>query len=1167
MKNIHFFLSFVLIFSTNILIAQGPTFGNTGTITICVNGTYYLNPSTTNGTFSTLSSTIATINSSGYVTGVSVGTTTVSLVTGGVTVTATVTVGSSSGLSIADPLAQPSYKFNNNPQGPIGGLNNYVGYNGYDYSSQARPSNTGFFRASNQLANAASCPYEYYIFRCTTCGSVTEYATRPQGTLTGNTIQSGSTGQLTYTSSNGGGPFTIVYLPAGGSNVTVNNISSTVAFNVASGTVSSTTTYTLISVTDESTNASTDFSGTIATVSIVPPPTATLTGSPSICPGGTANLTLSLTGTGSITVTLNNGTVVNTISGTTTISVSPTINTTYTISSVIDLAGSGTSTGSATVTIYAPASITVQPVSSATIIEGATTTLSVTATGEPTLSYQWYQDGSAISGANSYSYTTTNTTSAAGTYYVTVSTTCNVVSSTTSTVSVTARPQGTLTGNTILPGGSTGQLTYTSSNGGGPFTIVYQPSGGSNVTVNNISSTVAFNVASGTPSVTTTYTLVSVTDQTTTASRTSGFTGGTATITISSDYVTIGTQDWTNKNLDVTTYRNGDIIPQVTDATAWAGLTTGAWTYYNNDAANGAVYGKLYNWYAVTDPRGLAPAGWHVPTDAEWTTLSTFLGGDAAAGGKMKTTDRWNSPNTAATNSSFFAGLPGGYRSSSGTFNDVGNYGYWWSATEVYSTSAWYRFLYYNDGFLYRLNYFKEVGFSVRCLRDFPTASLTGTQSICSGTTTTLNLTTTGTGSITVTLNNGTIINTISGTTTISVSPTINTTYTISSVIDLAGSGTSTGSATVTIYAPASITVQPVSSATIIEGATTTLSVTATGEPTLSYQWYQDGSAISGANSYSYTTTNTTSAAGTYYVTVSTTCNVVSSTTSTVSVTARPQGTLTGNTILPGGSTGQLTYTSSNGGGPFTIVYQPSGGSNVTVNNISSTVAFNVASGTPSVTTTYTLVSVTDQTTTASRTSGFTGGTATITISSDYVTIGTQDWTNKNLDVTTYRNGDIIPQVTDATAWAGLTTGAWTYYNNDAANGAVYGKLYNWYAVTDPRGLAPAGWHVPTDAEWTTLSTFLGGDAAAGGKMKTTDRWNSPNTAATNSSFFAGLPGGARYGSGALFYDVGYYGFWWSASEYFSTNAWYRDLGYFTGTLNRYNDDKGYGFSVRCLRD
>jgi uncharacterized protein (TIGR02145 family) len=184
--------------------------------------------------------------------------------------------------------------------------------------------------------------------------------------------------------------------------------------------------------------------------------------------------------------------------------------------------------------------------------------------------------------------------------------------------------------------------------------------------------------------------------------------------------VVIGTQQWMEKNLDVMTYRNGDVIPQVTDATLWAGLTTGAWCYYNNDPLNGAIYGKLYNWYAVNDPRGLAPQGWHIPTDNEWTTLSTLLGGDAAAGGKMKTTGTtiWTTPNTSATNESGFAGLPGGDRNDGGTFVSVGGSGYWWSATESNSTYAWGRFLYYDVGLLVRFGNDKNYGFSVRCLRD-----------------------------------------------------------------------------------------------------------------------------------------------------------------------------------------------------------------------------------------------------------------------------------------------------------------------------------------------------------------------------------------------------------------------------------------------------------------
>jgi uncharacterized protein (TIGR02145 family) len=185
--------------------------------------------------------------------------------------------------------------------------------------------------------------------------------------------------------------------------------------------------------------------------------------------------------------------------------------------------------------------------------------------------------------------------------------------------------------------------------------------------------------------------------------------------------VTICTQVWMLKNLDVSTYRNGDLIPQVTDTIQWANLTTGAYCYYNNDSATyAATYGKLYNWYAVNDPRGLAPTGWHVPSDAEWTTLITCLGGDAVAGGAMKETGttHWTSPNTGATNSSGFTGLPGGGRNNDGTFGLVVNAGYWWSSSENDTPDAWARYLYYNDGDIDRTNYNKPYGFSVRCLRD-----------------------------------------------------------------------------------------------------------------------------------------------------------------------------------------------------------------------------------------------------------------------------------------------------------------------------------------------------------------------------------------------------------------------------------------------------------------
>jgi uncharacterized protein (TIGR02145 family) len=203
--------------------------------------------------------------------------------------------------------------------------------------------------------------------------------------------------------------------------------------------------------------------------------------------------------------------------------------------------------------------------------------------------------------------------------------------------------------------------------------------------------------------------------------------------------VKIGTQVWMRSNLDVDHYSNGDIIPEEKDQKGWVNLNTGARCYYNNDPSLGVEYGNLYNWYAVTDKRGLCPAGWHVPSDAEWLTLTTFLGGGPpngiglidVAGGKLKEagTDHWRSPNKEADNSSGFTGLPGGFLGAQSVnntnrnydFRYMGSFGYWWSTTESSPETAYYIELifslskakreYFKDGF-------KQQGLSVRCLRD-----------------------------------------------------------------------------------------------------------------------------------------------------------------------------------------------------------------------------------------------------------------------------------------------------------------------------------------------------------------------------------------------------------------------------------------------------------------
>jgi uncharacterized protein (TIGR02145 family) len=194
--------------------------------------------------------------------------------------------------------------------------------------------------------------------------------------------------------------------------------------------------------------------------------------------------------------------------------------------------------------------------------------------------------------------------------------------------------------------------------------------------------------------------------------------------------IAIGTQTWSSTNLDVATYRDGTPIPQVTDPAAWANLTTGAWCYYANNAANRTTYGKLYNWYAVAgihdnDPNTpnkiLAPTGWHIPADNEWTTLTTFLGGESEAGGKMKALSTlWQTPNTGATNESGFAALPGGYRYNNGIFAGVGDNGNWRSSSEDVVTNAWGRYLYFNRFDIYRGSNYKSYGFSARCVKDSP---------------------------------------------------------------------------------------------------------------------------------------------------------------------------------------------------------------------------------------------------------------------------------------------------------------------------------------------------------------------------------------------------------------------------------------------------------------
>lgn len=381
--------------------------------------------------------------------------------------------------------------------------------------------------------------------------------------------------------------------------------------------------------------------------------------------------------------------------------------------------------------------------------------------------------------------------------------------------------------------------------------------------------------------------------------------------------VIIGTQTWTGCNADTAFYNNGDPIPYVDDPVVWASLITGAWCWYDNNPANETIYGKLYNWYAVSDPRGIAPTGYHVPSEAEYITLTNYLGSASVAGGKLKESGfcHWLAPNTGATNTSGFSGLPGGVRINTGSYLQIGAGGEWWTSTITSSTISRHFYLLNFSAASSMNNYFNTGGLSLRFVKDI----------VC---------------------------------------------------LDC--------------------------------------------------------------------------------------------------------------------------------------------------------------------------------------------------IAHD-VTIGLQTWTACNADVSTYRDGTFIPEVTDPTAWAGLTTGAWCWYNNDPSNGTTYGKLYNWFAVNDTLhgGLAPVGYHVPSDSEWTILSNTLGGASIAGGKMKEVGlcHWASPNIGATNSSGFNGVPSGQRFING-VDSNINLIVFYWSATEgSIPTYARTRNLYKSTGALTASEDDKNAGYSVRFIQD
>jgi uncharacterized protein (TIGR02145 family) len=649
--------------------------------------------------------------------------------------------------------------------------------------------------------------------------------------------------------------------------------------------------------------------------------------------------------------------------------------------------------------------------------------------------------------------------------------------------------------------------------------------------------------------------------------------------------VQIGGQCWTQSNLKVSMYRNGDSITTGLNNSAWQNTTSGAYAIYDNNPVNDGLYGKLYNHYAVTDSRGLCPTGWHVPTDGEWTTLVNNLGGVSVAGGALKSTAMqptpggWNSPNIGATNSSGFTALPGGVLRDYGVFNTITHNGYWWSTSVSSAYIALLHYLHSNAGSISQdLNY-RTNGFSVRCLKN--TSPQVNTTSVTNVTPSTALVT----GEV---ISDGGDQNTTKGFCYSNTpNPTINN--------DTVSSGRGLGTYSATING-----LSPFTTYYVRSFARNDLGISYGSEVSFRTSQLAVGDFYGGGYIVNIDTLTRTGLVcaptdtgwhvwgcmGTNIIGTSSTLGSGQNNTNLIlaGCSARPiAASVCADLVLNGyddwflpssqelllaytrlrpmniGNLGPMNYTSTQINSDLVNDVNTSGGFIGIIGQ-----AFKWQNSGVRPFRYFTLPSLLQC------------GSSTVTDIDgnvyNTVLIGNQCWTQSNLKTSKYRNGDNIPTGLNNSDWFNTTSGAYAIYNNDPVNDGLYGKLYNHYAVTDSRGLCPTGWHIPSDAEWTTLEAHLGGQSVAGGALKSTATqpipggWNPPNTGATNSSGFTALPGGMLFNYGG-FSSLEGDGYWWSSTVVSGSNALRPGLNYNASIVDRYDNDRTNGFSVRCLKN
>ena len=723
------------------------------------------------------------------------------------------------------------------------------------------------------------------------------------------------------------------------------------------------------------------------------------------------------------------------------------------------------------------------------------------------------------------------------------------------------------------------------------------------------------------------------------------------------DYLTYGAQKWTVENAEMVTYRDGTPIPEVTGATEWSNLTTGAWAYYENDPSKH----RLYNWYAVmgihdtddsTPNKEFAPEGWHVPSNTEWITLEEHLIANGynydgtttgnKIGKAMASTTGWTSStllgapsnDQSTNNSSGFNGFPEGYRGNgTGSFGGYGSITCFWSSTKSPSNQVWDRYLLSS---LYRFEFADmSDGFSVRFLKgnhandiDNDNDGYTENQGDCDDTDASINPSAVD---LTDGIDNNCdgivdnqideISNLLTGTSTVDDIGSSQTWYWQGETDGYVGLGPVDDEYGFDNPSWWSIDADANNLQNCMLNNEFTFTRTTNGVtfeqsgPVFLNSLHNDEFGLTAENCYDESVI--TSIAGVKdvsFLASTSQAALQGSYGENQTVFTKASMLFSGNGFMgwyAGHNLAQIEYeiilisenelvvrfVDSNAEYAWYSRFQTENINDTDDDNDGYTESEGDCNDTdasinPAATE---IIDGIDNDCDGDIDEGLELSGTFIDVDGNtynYLYYGTQAWTVDNAEMETYRDGTPIPQVTDPTAWSSLTTGAWSYYDNDPSKP----RLYNWYAVmgihdtdesTPNKGFAPEGWHVPTDAEWTTLEEHLIANSynydgtTTGNKiakaMASITGWDSTTDTGAigndqtlnNSSGFNSFPEGDRFYDGSFNFE-GNNAFFWSSTEFDSNRAWYRFLYRNLNYLGRGDGSDGvkrYGLSVRFVRD